>query len=173
VWRHELKGMRPHPNQATVYAPLAVGNHIDHQLARDLAWQLRKDGWQVWYYEDYPYAEEPGKLQLALNQFGSVAWKARIVPIDVTAKIAAIRGYATQVALLFGDEHAMVTRVKRFTADVACDNSLRERIRRKLAGSGGRRERLWRAVWGFHAHAERIWTSDADGLANVQERREL
>lgn len=157
LWQQELESLPSNPAGATIYAPLAIGNHVDHQLVRVLALRLINDGWRIWFYEDYPHVERSGALQAAQAWFGSVFWRARTIPIDVNAKIAAIRGYKTQVPFVFGDERAMVRRVKQFTAETACDISLVERIRRRLARAGGRRERLWRAVLGYHAHAERIW----------------
>lgn len=157
LWQQEVERLYPGSAKAVVYAPLAVGNHVDHQLVRALALRLIEDGRQVWFYEDFTHVESPGALQKAQAWFGPVSWQARTISIDVNAKIAAIRGYKTQIAFIFGDEQAMVRRVKRFTAETACHISLGERIRRRLAGLDGRRERIWRAIWGYHAHAERIW----------------
>ena len=161
-WQQEFATLFSDPTGATVYAPLAAANHVDHQLARMLGARLLRDGWHVWFYEDYPHAEAPGALHAARAWFGPAAWAARTVPIDVDARIAAIRGYKTQTSFVFGNEFALAERVRRFTAEVACDISRMERVRQRLAGAGGRRERLWRAVWGYGAHAERIW-SPTDG----------
>lgn len=157
LWHQEVGDLLSNPADAIVYAPLAAGNHVDHQLVRALALRLINDGWQVWFYEDFPHGESRGTLQKAQAWFGPVSWQAQTISIDVNAKIEAIRGYKTQVDFSLGDECTMVRRVKRFTAEVACDISLLERMRRRLAGLDGRRERLWRAVLGYHAHAERIW----------------
>ena len=156
-WQGEIGNLGFEPAETVVYAPLAAGNHVDHQLARVLALRLVQDGWQVWFFEDYPHVGSGGALAVAQAWFGPVSWHARTVAIRVNAKIAAIRGYQTQLPFMFGDERAMAEQVRRFTAATACSISLHERIRRLLAGSGGRRERLWRAIWGYHAHAERLW----------------
>lgn len=157
LWQQELERLYSSSAETVVYAPLAAGNHVDHQLVRALALRLLDAGWQVWFYEDYPHVERSRALQEAQAWFGPVSWQARTVPIDVNAKLTAIRGYKTQVPFIFGDERAMVRRVKGFTAETARDISVMERIRYRLAGSGGRRERLWRTVLGYHAYAERIW----------------
>ena len=39
-----------------VYAPLASGFHVDHQLAFLTALLLDRAGWEVWFYEDLPYS---------------------------------------------------------------------------------------------------------------------
>jgi LmbE family N-acetylglucosaminyl deacetylase len=157
LWHQELGDMLSYPAKAIIYAPLAAGNHVDHQLGRALALRLINEDWQVWFYEDFPHIESPGALQKAQAWFGLVSWQAKAIPIDVKAKIEAIRGYQTQIPFIFGDEHTMIRRVKRFTAETACDISLRERLRRRLVGLDGRRERIWRAMLGYHAHAERVW----------------
>lgn len=161
IWQQELERVFGNSNETILYAPLAVGNHMDHQLARVLGWRLLDLGRQVWFYEDYPYIEWSGQLEAALAWFGPTSWQVDIIPIDVMGKIAAIRGYETQVPILFRDELAMARRVKRFSANTACGISFLERVRRRLAGSRGRRERLWRTLFGYHAHAERLWTSSS------------
>jgi hypothetical protein len=158
MWQQELESLYSHSADVIIYAPLAAGNHVDHQLTRVLGWQLLNAGWQVWFYEDYPHAESPGTLSAARAWFGAVSWQAKTVSIDVNAKIAAIQGYKTQmIPFIFSNASTLARRVKQFTAETACHISLRERIRRQLAGAGGRREQIWRAICGYHVHAERIW----------------
>ncbi|MGB9880661.1 MAG: PIG-L deacetylase family protein, partial [Anaerolineae bacterium] len=52
---------------ALIYAPLAVGQHVDHQLVSQAALMLRDEGFRVWFYEDYPYTEDAQKLAQALQ----------------------------------------------------------------------------------------------------------
>jgi LmbE family N-acetylglucosaminyl deacetylase len=157
LWHQKLIGSLSNAGETVIYAPLGAGNHVDHQLGRALGLRLMKDGWSVWFYEDFSHVESPGALEETLAWFSSPSWQTQTIPIDVNAKIAAIRGYRTQIPFMFGDERTMARRVKRFTAETACHISIGERIRRRLAGLDGRRERLWRAVLGYHAHAERVW----------------
>lgn len=51
------------PAEARVVSPLAIGNHIDHQLTRRAA-----DGLQIplWYLIDYPY--------ITFDEFDATAW---------------------------------------------------------------------------------------------------
>lgn len=56
----------PSGGDVTVYAPLTVGNHVDHQLTFTAAHILRAQGWQVQFYEDYPYVETEGALSRAM-----------------------------------------------------------------------------------------------------------
>jgi LmbE family N-acetylglucosaminyl deacetylase len=141
-----------------LYAPLGVGGHVDHELARGLGERTGEGGWRVWFYEDYPYVElEAGGVRAAQARFGIHTWTSRIMPIDVRAKIDAVRAYHTQMGRVFGSEKDLARRVKGFTAETACALNPWERVRRRLAPSG-LRLRLWRRVLGYHGHAERIWT---------------
>jgi LmbE family N-acetylglucosaminyl deacetylase len=141
-----------------LYAPLGVGGHVDHELARRLGQRMGEVGWRVCFYEDYPYIElEAGGVQAAQARFGMHTWTSRTVAIDVLAKIEAVRGYHTQIGRVFGSEKDLAQRVKGFTAETACAVNRWERMRRRLAPSG-LRLRIWRRALGYHAHAERIWT---------------
>jgi hypothetical protein len=141
-----------------LYAPLGVGRHVDHELARRLGQSLHEKGRPVWFYEDYPYVEiVPDGLATAQARCGIRQGPFRVMPIDVQAKIEAVRGYHSQLRRVFGSDKDLVRRVKEFTAETACALDSWERRRRKLAPSG-LRLLLWRRVLGYHAHAERIWS---------------
>jgi LmbE family N-acetylglucosaminyl deacetylase len=157
LWQKELRHLLPMSSGTIIYAPLAAGEHVDHQLTRTLALALLRDGSEVWFYEDYPHAEKSESLTKARSWFGPVAWRSQTISIEVNTKIDAICGYRTQLPFLFGDRQGAIQRVKRFTAETAREISAAERLRHTLVGVDGRRERLWRAVLGYHAHAERIW----------------
>src|SRR5262245_20194923 len=45
------------PEESLIYAPLAVGHHVDHQLTHTAVWQLHAQGYTVLFYEDYPYVD--------------------------------------------------------------------------------------------------------------------
>lgn len=85
------------PN-AQVYAPLSVGFHVDHQItqAATLA------GGSAHFYEDVPYAVQDGAVEARLDRLG-YSVTPQLVPIGDTlsAKIAAIAAYASQLAELF------------------------------------------------------------------------
>jgi LmbE family N-acetylglucosaminyl deacetylase len=158
AWRCWLDTLNTNLTQSIIYAPLAAGNHVDHQLVRVLAQTLVAEGKSVWFYEDFPHAEKPGALQAARAWFGPVVWQSQTFRINLAAKVNGIRGYTSQVPYLFGSEAAMPRRVRQFTAETACAISRGEQLRKRLAGAGGRRERLWRALFGDGAYAERIWS---------------
>ncbi|MEM4724431.1 MAG: PIG-L family deacetylase [Candidatus Hadarchaeum sp.] len=111
-----------------IYAPLAVGQHVDHQLVSQAALRLRDDGFQVWFYEDYPYAEDAQKLAQAL-QYWTCPPKPTVHTLseeDVLAKIIAVRCYASQLAVLFGDETFVPARIKAYARAVGGDQNYGE-----------------------------------------------
>ncbi|MEJ7762371.1 MAG: PIG-L family deacetylase [Thermomicrobiales bacterium] len=96
---------RPDPT-ARVYAPLALGNHVDHQHLLRVGLDAARSGWDVWFYEDLPYGLDPATLAPRLDSLERAG--DRIVPaaaIDVSAtwrqKIDAIMCYASQVPVIF------------------------------------------------------------------------
>ncbi len=117
----------PAENETLLYAPLALGHHVDHQLVRAAAWQLRDYGYRLVFYEDYPYADphyaakyrQTDPVTLAAQQPGllqaQLCWLAEA---DLVAKIAAIAAYASQLAVLFGREADMAGRVYNFARHV-------------------------------------------------------
>jgi LmbE family N-acetylglucosaminyl deacetylase len=78
-------------------APLAVGGHKDHILVRTAAELSRK---RVAYYSDFPYNTVVGADPsfARRNSLAQVTWSR-----DLAAKQPLIRGYRTQVDLLFPD----------------------------------------------------------------------
>ena len=111
----------PPSEGVTLYAPLTVGNHVDHQLAFFAAPILKAQGWQVWYYEDYPYVEAEGALSTTLTMRGVEHWHPIVMPLDedaLEAKIEAIACYQSQLGVLFGSAEAMPDRVRDFATCV-------------------------------------------------------
>jgi LmbE family N-acetylglucosaminyl deacetylase len=130
---------------ATIYAPLTVGHHVDHQLVQASAWDLFKQGWPVLFYEDYPYADpnypftrSPGSHDTGYNLAATLAAKvaAGLRPelhffpeTALQAKIDSIAAYASQLQVLFGGPGAMAKAVRAYAQQV---------------GQGRFAERLWR-----------------------------
>jgi LmbE family N-acetylglucosaminyl deacetylase len=118
------------PN-ATYYAPLGIGSHVDHLIAH----QALRDtlGITVRFYEDLPYAATtPGSLDQRLGQLAGTV-SATTIPIDATLahKLHAIHAYASQFKELFGGPEAM----EQVMTDYAAG----------LLPHGGRYgERIWR-----------------------------
>ncbi len=126
--RAALEAAPPLPPGATLYAPLGVGGHVDHQLVNEavMAWGLPAD--RVWYYEDYPYAAQPGALEAALARQPEL--EPVIMPLPagaLRAKIEAVACYDSQISTFWPGVEAMGAA-----------------LRQEAARLGG--ERLWRAV---------------------------
>ena len=121
-----LHGRMPH---ATFYIPLAIGNHVDHQIihsaARDSA------GIAMAFYEDFPYVTWPGALEQRMAALGQ-KFIASTINIDATLarKISAIDAYVSQLNSLFDDPSARA----QIIADYA------DRLRPDIGTYG---ERLW------------------------------
>jgi LmbE family N-acetylglucosaminyl deacetylase len=123
-----------------IYAPLAVGHHVDHQIVRRAVEGLA----DVTYYEDYPYAAESGALESALGDAGQIGnlshrfselWQAEHVALSsqtLETKIAAIACYGSQfIALGWANAAEMAAAVRTFA---------------EQTGDGGPAERYWRCL---------------------------
>lgn len=124
-------GLIPLEGQQVVYAPLGVGNHVDHQIVHTLAHRLAERGYRVALYEDYPYAERSDAVESILVAAGDAQWRADAIPLGVvnlTAKVRALAYYRTQLGVLFGGAEAMPGRVWAFAASRSPGRGLAERI---------------------------------------------
>jgi len=130
-----LDGM-PDP-AVRLYAPLGIGRHVDHQHAFAAGLRLARVGWDVWFYEDLPYALADGALESRLAEVSVGLTAAARVGVAATweAKVAAILAYASQVAAVFG----------RAGGDgSAADVDGRLRAYAVGIGDGSPAERFWR-----------------------------
>ena len=135
-----------------VYLPLGVGNHVDHQLVREVGVALLELGrrWVmpgpeyagvVTYYEDFPYAwwSDFRRIEdLPADALARVPADVAITPdyADISdmldRKIMGIRLYESQLGRLFGGADAMADAVRGYGAKVA-----------GRAGRSGAAERYW------------------------------
>jgi LmbE family N-acetylglucosaminyl deacetylase len=105
-----LNELVPIGDGLTLYAPLTVGNHVDHQLTYVAALILRTRGWRVCFYEDYPYASNQDALSAVLTARGIEQGQSSLIPLsedDLAAKVQAIACYQSQLQVLFGGVEAM------------------------------------------------------------------
>jgi LmbE family N-acetylglucosaminyl deacetylase len=88
-----------------IYAPLGIGNHVDHQLVFNAASSLAAAGWDVWLYEDIPYALRSGARERRLNGVsqGHAVQQRGIVPAGAAwdAKLDGILSYPSQLETIF------------------------------------------------------------------------
>ncbi len=89
--------------ETRLYAPLAVGRHVDHQIAFAAGVMLAQEGWEVWFYEDLPYALQPGARDDRLRSVGEPLRVAGEVDVSGTwqTKVAAIMAYPSQLPTVF------------------------------------------------------------------------
>jgi LmbE family N-acetylglucosaminyl deacetylase len=126
-----LADLIPPNDRALVCAPLGVGRHVDHEITHRAARRLLGKGYQVAFYEDYPYAERSGALESALVAAGAEGWRGAAIPLDapdLTAKVAALSYYRSQLSVLFGGADAMPDHVWTFATTRAPSVCLAERI---------------------------------------------
>ncbi|MGQ9549616.1 MAG: PIG-L deacetylase family protein [Roseiflexus sp.] len=129
--RNLLALLIAHAPQATIYAPLGVGHHVDHLAVFESAIACPPD--RIAFYEDINYALSPGAVEQRLAEI-----EQTLVPgylafgvSSLQKKIAAIAAYRSQMAALFGETATMETAITAYHATVAQEH-------------GGYAERIWR-----------------------------
>jgi LmbE family N-acetylglucosaminyl deacetylase len=151
VVRREIVRLEPQ----MVYFPLAVGNHVDHQLIREVGLALLAEGrrWvmpgpsflgRLSFYEDFPYAwwhdfeglSATGE-GLGLELPAGVTLEAQYCDVSdlLERKAAGIRLYASQLALLFESDQGLLDDLYGYHARVALGG-----------GVAGYAERYWATV---------------------------
>ncbi len=149
--RREIERLEPQ----AVYVPLAVGNHVDHQLCRQVGidllaesrrWVMPGTDWagKVVFYEDFPYSWWAGfdRLeQLPADALAGLDAEVILSPEYANIgdqqerKIRGIAIYESQLDRLFEGESAMAATVRSYGARMAA-----------LGGIGGAAERYWRSL---------------------------
>jgi LmbE family N-acetylglucosaminyl deacetylase len=117
------------PAHDRLFVPLGVGNHVDHQIARQAVEKSLSKG--VYYYEEYPYTVDPQLVQ-NVDQLVPPSWQMAVIPLSevaLEAKIRAIASYESQLSTFFLDRAGMEEAVRHYTRSI-----------------GG--ERVWRHVDG-------------------------
>jgi LmbE family N-acetylglucosaminyl deacetylase len=153
----EIRGLleEESPGQAetVLVAPLAVGNHVDHQLLHAAARALEAAGWTVLWYEDYPYSDparhnpshrlNPVARRLAALGFGpttskQAAYLVENVDASLEKRITSVEAYESQVRDIFEGRARIRHAISAYAAWVAAQS-------RDGAGATCRfAERFWR-----------------------------
>lgn len=121
----------PYTESGVLYAPLAVGGHVDHLIVRDWALRWMNSDWQLCFYTDYPYMRDEAAVAHACETLG-IALEPVLQPygeIEMQARLRAMAAYASQVST--------------FWSDTAC---MAAEVRQMFASSDGYAERFWRPV---------------------------
>ena len=134
-------GLDARPDPAVrVYAPLAVGRHVDHQHVFAAGVALARADWEVWFYEDVPYSLRADELDARLGELSGAAMAPEpAAVIDVGSvwarKLAGVFAYPSQLARVFG-----------FVGGDGSAEDVDRRLRAYAAraGNGALVERFWR-----------------------------
>jgi LmbE family N-acetylglucosaminyl deacetylase len=115
-----VRALRDRVPRATLYAPLGVGNHVDHQITYVAARAGAGDA--IAFYEDFPYVTVPDALSQRLRALDA-SFVTSTLDIDATLsrKIGAIAAYASQIASLFGDVEAMRRQIRDYAEELRPD----------------------------------------------------
>jgi LmbE family N-acetylglucosaminyl deacetylase len=151
ILRREIARLEPQK----LYLPLGIGNHVDHQLCREVGVRLLGESrrWVmpgpeyagiVTFYEDFPYAWwndfehlddlPPAALADLPSGVGLMPEYADIGE-QLERKIMGINLYASQMDRLFNGTQEMARQVRAHARKIAL-----------LDGSGGAAERYWSAI---------------------------
>jgi LmbE family N-acetylglucosaminyl deacetylase len=148
ILRREIARLEPQK----LYLPLGIGNHVDHQLCREVGVRLLAEGrrWVmpgpeyagiVTFYEDFPYAwwSDFSRLEdLPATAFAdlppTIGLMAEYADIgdQLERKITGINIYASQIDRLFSGTQEMARQVRAHARKVAL-----------LDGASGVAERYW------------------------------
>jgi LmbE family N-acetylglucosaminyl deacetylase len=115
------------PDHGRLVIPLTVGHHVDHQLVRAAAEQAFGPSGGLLYYEDYPYAQQPGAVAAVVGD-PPAGWQAEVIPLNAAAlraKLDAVAAFHSQLSTFFRDHADLEAQISGFAA-----------------ATGG--ERLWR-----------------------------
>jgi LmbE family N-acetylglucosaminyl deacetylase len=125
-----------------VYAPLGVGKHVDHQIVHQAAQELAGRGWDVWFYEDIPYALKPAALDARLAEIRATTQLEPVARIPARTaweqKIDAILHYPSQLETVFQHYVGVGTTRQEISQALAAYAA--------RAGDGDLGERFWRPI---------------------------
>jgi len=104
--RQLIAALHSRAPRATFYAPLGVGNHVDHQIVYTAV--CEGTGTAMAFYEDFPYVLWAGAFEQRMRALGQ-PFVASTIDIDATLarKIGAISAYASQLSSLFEQPSAL------------------------------------------------------------------
>ena len=120
-----------------IYAPLGAGHHVDHQIVRD--WAINLKQYYPWvalkFYEEYPYTQDPQAVDNALSiiqkAYPALRLKLELVALDeadIQGKVEAIACYTSQITTFWPDTQQMESATRQSLA---------------TAGGGTPAERYW------------------------------
>lgn len=120
----------PDLEQSRLYFPLGIGQHIDHLITFEAGLHFHGSGFDVVFYEDFPYAIRGNSLQERLGQLqGFTSRTVTMEEAHLQAKIEAFGYYRSQIPMLFQQFDRVPEIFRNYASAVAGDGrSLAERL---------------------------------------------
>jgi hypothetical protein len=110
-------------SKARLYFPLGIGWHVDHLIMFEAGQGLSLEGYDVFFYEDLPYAakdsDRNGRMA-ALAHFQREI--IRLGEVDISAKIEAFSYYRSQIPMLFRSHSNMCVELIDYAKGVSGSN---------------------------------------------------
>jgi LmbE family N-acetylglucosaminyl deacetylase len=106
---------------AVFYAPLGVGNHVDHQLVCSAADRLAQQKINVKFYEDFPYVARTGGALEARQKALGIPMEQELVEIShqpARYKEEASLQYHSQILANFGSEDRLRQSLVTYSASI-------------------------------------------------------
>jgi LmbE family N-acetylglucosaminyl deacetylase len=103
-----------------IYAPLGVGNHVDHKIVREWAVDLAKQ-YPVRFYTEYPYLRESEKVEQAKSAFTGRLHSEDVILTQaaIQIKIDAMAAYQSQISSFWQDRSAIAEEVRHTFTDAS------------------------------------------------------
>ncbi len=118
------------PTQARLHFPLGIGRHIDHLITFEVGQHFLQQGYDVIFYEDFPYTIRANNFEERLADLPT--FKSITIPLShqhLSAKIDAFGYYRSQIPMLFQSADRVPKIFTEFAKSVAGDGrSLGERL---------------------------------------------
>ncbi|MFN8538181.1 MAG: PIG-L family deacetylase [Thermomicrobiales bacterium] len=126
------------PALSALYVPLAIGNHVDHQIVYQVGQILAARGLRVLGYEDFPYAILGDERERRLAAIRAALGEPELVPIAATLprRIAAIAAYRTQLPTIFRFTDDWPGAVMAWAGEIGGDHGAAERFWPLLGQNG-------------------------------------
>ena len=125
-----ILGLLPLADCATLYAPIAAGHHVDHQLVRGAGIILVRSGLRVLFFEDVPHVEKEGSLDAALSMSPTGEWTPITIPLhesDMLARLTAISCYRSQLGVQFGGPAQVEAHIRAYASSFGTRTGYAER----------------------------------------------
>jgi LmbE family N-acetylglucosaminyl deacetylase len=117
--REKLAIIPPPETGTIVYSPLAIGNHVDHQLVRSIVEGWGLDAGRLRFYEDYPHVVIRSNLETIVGQHKG--WVSKVTLLSdaaLQAKINAAAEHTSQLSTFWKSIEAMDEALRSYARQV-------------------------------------------------------